>query len=303
MAAIVYRRFSSKLLSTSRASSSSSLISSLSTRPISQDAQNPSSTLLTQFNAHNSTCTFSLFPNKKPSDPSPTLPNFICSSTNYTTLRKFEASSTDPKPIFFDLRLIRLYSCSAPNFKNPNFNWVSGEKPKHFSTSDAPSASESEKPQNSSPYPSQNPEFKHQEIEGPTVDRDLSALANETREVLEGLLKNIYSLSKGMAVLGMVQLGFGAWISYITRSAPIMEVAIMCCVAFGFPFSMAFMLRQSLKPMFFFKKMEEQGRLQILTLTLQIAKNLNIFFVRVRGISYLCIAGLSVGFLFTLLSR
>jgi hypothetical protein len=55
--------------------------------------------------------------------------------------------------------------------------------------------------------------------------------------------------------------------------------------------------------MLFFRKMEELGRLQILTLTLQITKNLNIFFVRVRGVSFLCIAGMSVGLLFTLLSR
>jgi hypothetical protein len=81
------------------------------------------------------------------------------------------------------------------------------------------------------------------------------------------------------------------------------EVSIQSFVAFGFPFTLAFMLRQSLKPMYFFKKMEELGRLQILTLTLQVAKNLNIFFVRVRGVSFLCIAGMSVGLLITLLSR
>ncbi|XP_040994209.1 uncharacterized protein LOC121240740, partial [Juglans microcarpa x Juglans regia] len=151
-------------------------------------------------------------------------------------------------------------------------------------------------------YPSQNPDFKHQEIEGPTVERDLSALANETREVLEGMMKTIYGLSKAVALLGLVQLGLGAWISYITKS-PIAEISMQSALAFGFPFSLAFMLRQSLKPMYFFKKMEEQGRLQILTLTLQIAKNLNILFVRLRGVSYMCVAGLSIGFLVTLLSR
>lgn len=146
-------------------------------------------------------------------------------------------------------------------------------------------------------------ELKHQDIEGPTVERDLSALAGETRGVLEGMMKNVYSLSKAMAVLGLVQLGIGGWISYATRGSPITEVSIQSFVAFGFPFSLAFILRQSLKPMLFFKKMEEQGRLQILTLTLQIAKNLNVLFVRVRSVSLLCITGLSVGVLFALISR
>ncbi|KAB1224814.1 hypothetical protein CJ030_MR1G028664 [Morella rubra] len=116
-------------------------------------------------------------------------------------------------------------------------------------------------------------------------------------------MKTIYGLSKAVAILGLLQLGLGAWISYITKSSPISEISIQSAVAFGFPFSLAFLLRQSLKPMYFFKKMEEQGRLQILTLTLQIAKNLNTLFVRVRVVSYMCVAGLSIGVLFTLLSR
>ncbi|KAG2668626.1 hypothetical protein I3843_14G000300 [Carya illinoinensis] len=185
-------------------------------------------------------------------------------------------------------------------FQSFDLHWFYRGKSRLYSTSD--SSSESEKPQNPSQFPSQDPDFKHQEIEGPTVDRDLSALANETREVLEGMMKTIYGLSKAVALLGLVQLGLGAWISYITKS-PIAEISIQSALAFGFPFSLAFMLRRSLKPMYFFKKMEEQGRLQILTLTLQIAKNLNILFVRLRGVSYMCVAGLSIGFLVTLLSR
>lgn len=165
------------------------------------------------------------------------------------------------------------------------------------------SESASDKPQNPDLHPSQNPKFKHQEIEGPTVERDLSPLANETREVVDGMMKTIYGLSSAVAILGLVQLGIGAWISYITRSSPISQVSIQSFVAFGFPFTLAFMLRQSLKPMHFFKKMEEQGRLQIMTLNLQVAKNLNVLFVRIRGVSFMCIAGLSIGFLYTVLSR
>ncbi|XVE76701.1 hypothetical protein DITRI_Ditri13aG0002600 [Diplodiscus trichospermus] len=199
-----------------------------------------------------------------------------------------------------DLDLIRSYANLSTNRKSCS-KWVSEQSPRYLST---PSTkADSEKPKNASEYPSQNPDFKHQEIEGPTVERDLSALANETREVLEGMMKNIYGLSKAVALLGLVHLGVGAWISYTSGSHPMSEVSIQSIMAFGFPFTMAFLLRQSLKPMYFFKKMEEQGRLQILTLTLQIAKNLNIFLVRVRGLSFLCIAGVSIGLLFNVLSK
>ncbi|PWA59096.1 hypothetical protein CTI12_AA394230 [Artemisia annua] len=43
--------------------------------------------------------------------------------------------------------------------------------------------------------------------------------------------------------------------------------------------------------------MEEQRRLQLLTLTLQVMKNLNVFFVRLNVVSYLCIGVASLGLL------
>lgn len=175
--------------------------------------------------------------------------------------------------------------------------------PRFLSTSNNSSSSDAQNPEKSSKFPSQDPEFKHQEITGPTVERDLSSLANETREVLETMMKTVYSLSKVLACLGLVQLCLGAWTSYIMRDSPIPEVSLQSFLAFGLPFSLAFMMRRSLKPMHFFKKMEEQGRLQILTLTLQVTKNLNTFFVRVRGVTYLCIAGASLGMIFVVLSR
>ncbi|KAJ0249394.1 Uncharacterized protein HA466_0148980 [Hirschfeldia incana] len=152
------------------------------------------------------------------------------------------------------------------------------------------------------PNPVEEPKMKHQEIEGPTVERDVSALGNETRQVFEGMMKNMYSLSGAMGLLGLTQLVVGGAIMYVNRSNPIHEMTIQSCIAFGFPFAMALMLRRSLKPMYFFKKMEEAGRLQILTLTLQVAKNLNVLFVRARVVSVLCVAGLSCGNLYLLLS-
>ncbi|XP_028776974.1 uncharacterized protein LOC114733647 [Neltuma alba] len=179
---------------------------------------------------------------------------------------------------------------------------LSVAKPRSLST-EKPS-SESDKPQDPEAYPSQNPHFKHQEIEGPTVERDLSALAEETRDVLEKMMRNMYSLSKAMAFLGLVQLGLGAWITHIKgSSSPITEVSIQSFLAFALPFSVAFLLRQSLKPMYFFKKKEEEGRLQILTLTLQVAKQLNLFFVRTRGVSIICMSGLCAGVFYLVISR
>ncbi|CAL9055761.1 uncharacterized protein LOC135676632 [Musa acuminata AAA Group] len=147
----------------------------------------------------------------------------------------------------------------------------------------------------------QVPEFRHQEIVGPTVERDDSALANETRQVLDGLARSIYSLSSAFALLGVAHLGLGAWIVFAVR--PPDEVLVQGLAAFGFPFSMAFLMRRALKPIVFFRKMEEQGRLQILTLALQATKNLNLLFIRARVVSFCCIVGISAGSLAALLGR
>ncbi|CAL0303444.1 unnamed protein product [Lupinus luteus] len=217
------------------------------------------------------------------------------SSSSFIFPPTFSRSKT-PSPNSFPKPTPHTYSKSF--FPNSSLS-----KPIFFSTNDSPPPPPPSNSQDPNPYPSQNPNFKHQEIEGPTVERDLSPLANETREVLEGMMKNMYKLSKIVALLGLIQLGLGAWITYITRSSPITEVSVQSLLAFAFPFSVAFMLRRSLKPMYFFKKMEEQGRLQILTLTLQVAKQLNIFFLRVRGVSFASVAAISFGLLYAVYSR
>ncbi|XP_047978243.1 uncharacterized protein LOC125220146 [Salvia hispanica] len=193
--------------------------------------------------------------------------------------------------VFLNRRSSLLQSLNHP-FQNPN----------PITCSSIRFLSNGEKKSDENPIEKKSNELKHQEITGPTVDRDLSALANETRQVLETMMRSVYSLSKVLAGLGLVHLGLGAWMSYSMRP-PLLEVSIQSLLAFGLPFSVAFMLRRSLKPMYFFKKMEEQGRLQILTLTLQVAKGLNTFFVRLRGVTYLCIAGASVSFIYAVLSR
>ncbi|XP_059303676.1 uncharacterized protein LOC132055732 [Lycium ferocissimum] len=181
---------------------------------------------------------------------------------------------------------------NSSQYMNPT--WQSLGKPRYFSSSDD---------SDSDGNPKNPSEFKHQEITGPTVERDVSPLANETREVLDKMLKSMYSLSKAFAVLGLVQLGLGAWITYKTQSSPMPEISIQSFLAFGLPFSLAFMLRRALKPIYFFKKMEEQSRLQILTLTLQAAKQLNLLFVRSQGVTYSCIGVTSLGLILVVFSR
>ncbi|CAI8607543.1 unnamed protein product [Vicia faba] len=236
------------------------------------------------------------FPSPSPSPTTPQSPIFQPVTHNpssfFTFQHFFSQSTTTPSKPTSHFILTPFSSHQVSNFY---------PKPIFFSTNNpSSSSSDSDKAPNPSPYPSENPNFKHQEIEGPTVERDLSPLANETREILETMMKNIYGLSRVVALMGLVQLGVGGWITYVTRSSPITEVSVQSLLAFAFPFSLAFMLRQSLKPMRFFKKMEEQGRLQILTLTLQVVKQLNVLFVRVKGVSFVCVVGLSAGLLFAL---
>lgn len=257
-----------------------------------------------------------LFP-QGPQLPNQNVANPCLKPSNPTSLEsQFRLRYSPMKP---PASLIKTPTRSTPGFQIQNQPFFSNilikpqpipqENARFFSTSSASSSKEeeeqekAEKPESQSEYPSQNPAFKHQEIDGPTVERDVSALANETREVLETMMKTVYSLSKALAGLGLIHLGLGAWISYVTTASPVVEVSMQSILAFGLPFSLAFMLRRALKPMYFFKKMEEQGRLQILTLTLQVAKQLNLLFIRVRGVSYLCIAGASVGLIYVALAR
>ncbi|XP_076893772.1 uncharacterized protein LOC143545848 [Bidens hawaiensis] len=183
-----------------------------------------------------------------------------------------------------------------PNFTIQSLTRNPYQTPKFSSTTTPqPDPEQTHKPNDN---PKQTLEdFKHQEITGPTVERDVSSLANETRQVLDEMSKRFLTVSKSLALLGLFQLGLGAWISYVTKASPIPEVSVQSCLAFGLPFSLSLMLRRSLKPIGFFRKMEEQGRLQILTLTLQVAKSLNVFFVRLNVVSYLCIGGASLGLL------
>ncbi|KAM7512318.1 hypothetical protein LguiB_011193 [Lonicera macranthoides] len=239
----------------------------------------------------------------------PTLtPNFFFSTSSIPPQNPNNLTTPSPiSPLKFNpppFQSLNFFSTSSNSPQNPKYPTTQFPIPTPYSFSTSTNPDPPQNPENpTNPYPSQNPNFKHQEITGPTVDRDESALANETRMVIESTMKNMYGLSKAFALLGLIQLGLGAWTTYVTNSSPISEVSIQSVMAFGLPFSVAFMLRNSVKHMEFFRKMEGQGRLQVLTLALQIAKSFNVLFVRVKGVCYLCVAGVSVGMVFVVLSR
>lgn len=69
--------------------------------------------------------------------------------------------------------------------------------------------------------------------------------------------------------------------------------------AFAFPFTAAFLVRRGLVPIIFFRKMEELGRLQILTLALQVSKTMNVLVVRIGVVSVYCVLGISAAALIT----
>lgn len=233
-----------------------------------------------------------------PSDyPNPN-PSFLrscpISTTNLQSQSLFQQSSSlsSINPRFYVLK-----THSNPS-KIVTFEQSGGPNPnptsRNFSSSSPESSSDARDPLRSHG-------FQHQEITGPTVERDVSALANETRQVLQSLRKSIYDLSSALIILGVCHLGLGASIAYAVR--PPDEVLIQGVMATAFPFLLAFLMRRSLKPITFFRKMEEQGRLQILTLTLQVSKSVNDLFLRTRVVSICCILGISSGSLITIWLR
>ncbi|CAN6253511.1 unnamed protein product [Urochloa humidicola] len=147
-------------------------------------------------------------------------------------------------------------------------------------------------------------EMRHQEIEGPTVERDTSPLADETRRELDSLRGTVQRLSGSLALLGGAHLAAGAWIAY---GAPPVGVesaaAVQGVAAFAFPFAVALVLRRAIKPIAFFQKMEANARLQVLTLCLQATKNVNLMLLRTRVMAIACALGVSVASVTAILMR
>lgn len=139
-------------------------------------------------------------------------------------------------------------------------------------------------------------DFQHEEIVGPTVDRDTSAVADELRDSLEKLKNCIIRFRKGLIVLGSVQ-GLGAFWSYISWHSlnPTWQLAPSVLMSF----LMAFILRQALQPMAFFGKLEERSRLRIITLSLMISKGFASFFNRAHILVVASAGSVILGLLYT----
>lgn len=176
---------------------------------------------------------------------------------------------------------------------NPGRRFFSA--PSNPSSTPNPSSTTSEPSQGAPSAPASPDEMRHQEIEGPTVERDTSPLADETRRELDALRRTVQRLSGSLALLGGAHLAAGAWISY---GAPPLGVgsaaAVQGVAAFAFPFAVALVLRRAIKPIAFFQKMEANARLQVLTLCLQATKNVNLMLLRTRVIAISCALGVSV---------
>ncbi|KAK7283868.1 hypothetical protein RIF29_13616 [Crotalaria pallida] len=183
---------------------------------------------------------------------------------------------------FFQFNPNLFFSTNHSPNSNPNPNSDSD------SDSDSNSDSDSKPQEDQSQNPSQNP----------TMERDQTPLGNETREVLETTMKGMQNLSKAVALLALIQLGLGVWITL----APMTEVVsvLQSITAFAFPSSLALMLRRALKPMNFLK-MEAVEMLQIMTQAMEVAKQMDVLFGRVvRGGSF---ASVAIGLLYVLFSR
>jgi hypothetical protein len=122
-------------------------------------------------------------------------------------------------------------------------------------------------------------DFQHEEIVGPTVERDTSPLAHEVRQSLAELKMTILGFRKGLLFLGALQ-GLGACWSYFTWQT--MNPSWQLLPSILSSLFLAFTLRQVLQPMTFFGKLEERSRLRLVTLCLMILKGFETFFERGR---------------------
>lgn len=132
-------------------------------------------------------------------------------------------------------------------------------------------------------------DFQHEEIVGPTVERDSSRVADELRESLAVLQRRIVSFQKSLVVLGCVQGAGAVWCSVSWHAFnPTWQLPPAALLSFA----LAFVLRQALQPIAFFGKLEERSRLRIITLSLMIAKGFASFFSRARILVVISATGL-----------
>eukprot|EP00249_Psilotum_nudum_P011434 c23175_g1_i1 orf=226-1272(-) len=166
------------------------------------------------------------------------------------------------------------------------------EPSRTYSTSTTDGAG-SEKGSTFHSHPQSIDDFQHEEIVGPTVERDMSAVANELRETCIELRASILTLTKFLVAIGVLHV-IWATLMFFTVELPFSSVLLtQVVVSATVPFGLAFHFWQSLKPMEFFTKLEERSRLRVLTLSLQVTKALAASYQRGYGIALLTIIALS----------
>ncbi|CAM6082800.1 unnamed protein product [Calypogeia fissa] len=121
-------------------------------------------------------------------------------------------------------------------------------------------------------------DFQHEEIVGPTVERDESDTANQLRESLGQLTAFMTSLRNGFLLLGGVQLLALLWSSVFHGVGFFVGLSQDFSLVMSFVF--AYLLRVFGPRIEFFSKIEGRSRMRTLTLSLQAIRMLNLYFFR-----------------------
>ncbi|KAG6545242.1 hypothetical protein Mapa_013355 [Marchantia paleacea] len=122
-------------------------------------------------------------------------------------------------------------------------------------------------------------DFQHEEIVGPTVERDLSDTADQVRDSLNALRDHMASFSTGFVILGTVQLVAALWSAFIKTDPS--TIGLWRDMPFTLlSYTFAYLLWNTRSANDFFSKIEGSSRIRILTLSLQVIKGISQFFYR-----------------------
>lgn len=140
-------------------------------------------------------------------------------------------------------------------------------------------------------------DFQHEEIVGPTVERDMSPVADELRQAHMEMREAIQKFTKGLLAVGVVHLVWGGMMFRVLESPFSHALMTQVCASALVLFGLAYYSKQTLKPIDFFTKLEERSRLRILTLSLQVTKTMSSFFQRGYGVGLVLLLALIANFL------
>ena len=140
-------------------------------------------------------------------------------------------------------------------------------------------------------------DFQHEEVVGPTVERDMSAVADELRKTHLEIREVINKFSKSILAVGVVHLIWGGMMFRVIDSSFSHALLTQVCLSSFVFFGLSYYSRQTLKPIEFFTKLEERSRLRMITLSLQVTKTLSAFFQRGYGVSLALSLGLAANLL------